>query len=192
MFTGIIEATGTLVSKKGNRFTFSHPFKEVFPEGESIAISGMCATVLESTEDLFTVEIIEESRRLTIFEFLEEGSVVNLERSAVIGQRNSGHNVQGHIDERSIIVGLEKQGDYQCVRVEIEAKNRKLLVHKGSVAVDGISLTVSKVSDITKQASWFEVSIISHTWENTTLQDRKVGDRVNVEYDVLGKYALQS
>jgi riboflavin synthase len=190
MFTGIIEGVGEIKNIEGNLFTITHPFGEGFAVGESVAISGMCATVLRSDEHQFEVEIIEESRRLTIFGSAEIGTVLNLERSAIIGTRNSGHNVTGHIDQVGKIEKLERQGDYWLVRVQVQPENRKLLVHKGSVALSGISLTVSGVSDLNLSEAWFEVSIISHTWAVTNLNRLQIGTAVNVEFDVLGKYAL--
>lgn len=189
MFTGIVEAIGTVQSIQGNRFTFSHPFGEVFEVGESIAVSGMCATVLESTSDAFTVEVIEESRKRTLFGNISERDPINLERSAVIGQRNSGHTVQGHIDEVGEILAIEKEGDYWRVRIGISSKNRLLIVQKGSIAVNGVSLTISNISN--DQPCWFEVSLISHTWEQTTLHTLKKGQGVHIEYDVMGRYIVQ-
>ena len=187
MFTGIIEAVGTLKKQEGNVFTFTHPFEESFEVGESVALSGMCGTVLRGDETLFSVEIIEESRRLTVFNDLKEGALINLERSAIIGQRNSGHNVQGHVDECGTILEIREEGDYQCLRISYSEKNKPLVIYKGSVALDGISLTVSNLSKST-ESPWFEVSIISHTWEQTNLHSKKKGEMVHLEFDVAGKY----
>lgn len=192
MFTGIIEGIGKLKKREENIFTFSHPFGESFMVGESIALSGMCATVLKSSPTDFFVEIIAESRKLTVFENFPIGEAVNLERSAQIGQRNSGHNVQGHIDEVGKLIDIRKEGDYWCLRVAYDAKNQGLVVHKGSVALDGISLTVSGVSShqppATSYQPYLEVSIIQHTWQQTTLHNKKIGDGIHIEFDVFGKY----
>ena len=190
MFTGIIEGVGTIKTIEGNIFTITHPFEEGFAVGESIACNGMCATVLTSDKNKFTVEIIEESRKLTTFGRAETGSTINLERSVIIGSRNSGHNVTGHVDQLGCVAKLERQGDYWLIRVSVDAANRKFLVHKGSVALNGISLTISGVSNFETDPAWFEVSIISHTWEVANLNKLQEGDVVNVEFDVLGKYAL--
>lgn len=191
MFTGIIEQIGKIQQIEGNHFTISHEFEEEFNIGDSIALNGMCATVLEERrekgERSFVVEIIEESRKLTTFGDAAVGDLVNLERAAVIGGRNSGHNVTGHIDQTGNILALEREGDYWLIRVEVNPKNRKLIVYKGSIAMEGISLTVSEVGDY-----WFEVSIISHTWEVTNLHSKKVGDLVNLEFDIYGKYVLNA
>lgn len=186
MFTGIIEGSGKIKSIEQNIYTILHPFNASFEIGESVALSGMCTTVLTSTDDQFTVEVIDESRRCTNFDTVKVGDKLNLERSAMIGQRNSGHNVQGHVDETGEIVGIKKQGDYWCVRTKVSQKNTKLIVLKGSIALNGVSLTVSGVGD-----NWFEVSIISHTWEETNISELEKGDLVNIEYDITGKYILK-
>ena len=186
MFTGIIETTGKIETIAGNLFTISHPFSETLEIGESIALSGMCATVIKSDEDTFTVEIMEESRNKTIFGEIKEGEPINLERSAQIGARNSGHFVLGHIDQVGEIIERKNVEDYVIFRIAVKQENQKYLVHKGSVAVDGISLTVSGLGE-----NFLEVSIISHTLENTTLGNKQTGDKVNLEFDVLGKYSLK-
>lgn len=192
MFTGIIEGRGKLLKREGNVFTFTHPFGVSFAVGESVALSGMCATVLTSNENEFTVEIIAESRRLTVFETIKIGQEINLERSALIGQRNSGHNVQGHVDQVGKLIDIRKEGDYWCLRVEYSAENEALVVYKGSIALDGISLTVSGLSSSQLSAPsskpFLEVSIIQHTWQETTLHTKKVGDGIHIEFDVFGKY----
>lgn len=212
MFTGIIEQVGTIESIEGNRFVINHEYAEPFELGESVALNGMCATVVEIGSDDFTsadakvtssphsqgpqkqrtisVDIIQESRKLTTFETAQTGDLINLERAAKIGQRNSGHNVTGHIDEVGQISKLEFVEDFWLIRVAVRSEHRAWLVHKGSVALEGISLTVSGVSSLEDQDAWFEVSIIPHTWEHTTLKSRAEGDGVNVEFDIIGKYAL--
>lgn len=190
MFTGIIEQVGTIQSIKENRFVIEHSYEEPFELGESVALNGMCATVVSSTDSSIEVDIIQESRKLTTFGNAKVGDLVNLERAAKIGQRNSGHNVTGHIDEVGQILKLEFVEDYWLVKIGVKPQHRAWLVHKGSVALEGISLTVSGVSDLKGDKAWFEVSIIPHTWEHTTLKSRAVGDGVNVEFDILGKYAL--
>jgi len=116
-----------------------------------------------------------------------EGDAVNLERSARIGERNSGHNVTGHIDQVGEILKLEKMSDYWIFRIGIKKENEKLIVEKGSVAVEGISLTVSA-----EYEQWFEVSILPYTMDETNLHAKNVGDYVNIEFDILGKYLLKN
>ncbi len=190
MFTGIIEQVGTIESVEGNRFVMSHDYEEAFELGESIALNGMCGTVVEMTAKTVSVDIIQESRKLTTFGAAMVGDLVNLERAAKMGQRNSGHNVTGHMDEVGTIAKIEFVEDFWLIRVSVQPEHRPWLVHKGSVALEGISLTVSGVSALKGEAAWFEVSIIPHTWEYTTLKSRTIGDGVNVEFDILGKYAL--
>ena len=185
MFTGIVEAVGTLQSREGNLFTISHTFEEDFKIGESISLNGMCSTVIKNFDQKLQVEIMQESRDKTTFGSAQTGDVINLERSAVTGQRNSGHNVTGHIDQVGKIVKSEKVSDFQLLRVGIHPENRKYLVMKGSVALDGISLTISDLGP-----DWLEVSLISHTWEQTNLREKQVGDGINIEFDILGKYIL--
>ncbi|MDH3325000.1 MAG: riboflavin synthase, partial [Candidatus Peregrinibacteria bacterium] len=186
MFTGIIEATGKITKIEENLFTISHPFEKPFELGESIAISGMCTTVISSNKTSFTVEVMKESRNRTVFGSVQAGEKVNLERSAVIGSRNSGHFVLGHVDEVGEIISRKTVDDYELFRIKISPANSDLIVFKGSISVNGISLTISNLA-----TDWFEISIISHTLEVTDLGDKRTGDMVNLEYDILGKYVLR-
>ncbi len=198
MFTGIVETTGEIKKIKGNLFTvLYYNITDPLGLGESIALSGMCATVVEMDKDWFKVEIMEESRNRTTFGEAKEGDSVNLERSARTGERNSGHFVTGHIDEKGKILDLKRQGDYWLFRISLSKENAKLVVEKGSIAVNGISLTVSNIFNPGSgnfepglNENWFETCIISHTWEVTNLSDKKIGDLVNLEFDILGKYIL--
>jgi len=187
MFTGIIEATGKLVAQDENKFVFENSFQEKFQLGESISLSGMCATVIKSDKTSFEVEIMGESRSKTIFGDINLGEKINLERAAIIGQRNSGHHVTGHIDELGEIIERRTHDDYEIFRIKFSEANKNLVVPKGCIAVDGISLTISDLKD-----DWFEVSIISHTLEHTTLGNKKAGDKVHLEFDLFGKYVLYS
>lgn len=190
MFTGIIEQVGKIKSIEGNHFVISHAYDEPFALGESVALNGMCATVVESSQTTLTVDIIFESRQLTNFGAAKIGDEINLERAAKIGQRNSGHNVTGHIDTLGALLIVKEVEDFWLLRVSVPAEFRPLLVHKGSVALDGISLTISAVSELNESEAWFEVSIIPHTWKQTNLKNRGQYNTVNVEFDILGKYAL--
>jgi riboflavin synthase len=186
MFTGIVEATGTIKSIEGNKFTITHPFGEQFGVGESIALSGMCSTVLEATEQYFVVEIMLESRRRTTFGTCSVGEKVNLERSAQIGARNSGHFVTGHIDEVGKISSISRDGDAWRFRISFSPKNAELVVEKGSIGIDGCSMTVAACG-----RDWLEVCVISHTFAETLFGVKKEGDGVNLEFDILGKYILR-
>ena len=187
MFTGIIEAIGKIKKIDNNLFTISHPFEEAFAIGDSIGLSGMCTTVIKTKENTFTVEVMGESRKLTIFGNIKVGNTINLERPAQIGARNSGHFVLGHVDQVGKIIDRKNIEDFVLFRIAISPENQKLVVFKGSVAVDGISLTVSSIGE-----NYFEVSLISHTLIHTTLGKKQAGDFVNLEFDILGKYILKS
>ena len=187
MFTGIVEQIGKVKKINGNRFTISHDFDEKLKAGESVAMSGMCSTILEFTDQNFTVEIMQESQDRTTFAKTSVGEMVNLERAAKIGDRNSGHFMTGHIDEVGEILSRERVGDYWKFRIRFSAKNAALVVEKGSVSIDGVSLTISELGK-----NWFEVAIISHTFDTTTFHQKKGGDKVNLEFDILGKYILRA
>ncbi len=186
MFTGIVEQIGKIQKIEGNKFTISHSFDEPFQTGESVSVNGACMTVLQSDANTFLIEMMEESRNRTVFGMSKEEDEVNLERSARIGDRNSGHNVTGHIDQVGEIMKLEKMSDYWVFRIAIKKENEKLIVEKGSVAVEGISLTVSAEGE-----QWFEVSILPYTMEETNLHAKNVGDNVNIEFDIVGKYLIK-
>ena len=185
MFTGIIETVGTIKCIEDSTFTIAHGFDEPLALGESVALNGACMTVSHMSDRYFSVDIIEESRNRTGFDTSKAGDQINLERSAMIGQRNSGHNVAGHIDETGEIVGLTEASDFWLVRTKINPENRKYIIEKGSIAVDGVSLTISNLGP-----DWFEVSIIPHAWEHTIWHHKDTGDTVNLEYDQAGKYLL--
>ena len=152
-----------------------------------MALNGACMTVTSFKDTEFTVDIIEESRNRTGFDTAQTGDKVNLERSAIIGQRNSGHNVAGHIDETGAIANITEESDFWLVRININPDNRKYCIFKGSIAIDGISLTISQLG-----ADWVETSIIPHTWEHTILHTKNTGNTVNLEYDQAGKYILNT
>ncbi len=187
MFTGIIENIGKIKKIEKNLFTISHNFKEPFKKGESITLSGMCSTIINFDAHSFTVEIMEESRNCTIFGKAKMGDLVNLERAERTNNRNSGHFVLGHIDEVGKILFRKKPSDFELFRISISPKNAALCVFKGSISIDGISLTISNLDK-----DWIEVSIISHTLKNTNLETKDKGDSVNLEFDILGKYILRN
>ena len=192
MFTGIIEDCGRIKKIENNLFTISHKFQEPLTIGESIALSGMCSTIIKTDHHEFTVEIMIESRKRTIFGTAKVGSLINLERSAKIGTRNSGHFVLGHVDQVGKVIERKRVSDYELFKIAVAPENAKLIIFKGSVAIDGISLTISNLSAPKEKHPWIEVSIISHTLKVTNLKDKKVDDLVNLEFDVLGKYILRA
>jgi len=187
MFTGIVESTGKILRIEKNFFTISHHFAEKFSIGDSIAISGMCATILDFSSKNFTVEIMKISRDRTIFGAAKIGDEINLERPAKNSARNSGHFVLGHVDEVGKILARKKVADFENFKIAISPQNQKFIVEKGSIAVDGISFTIS---DLGK--NFFEISAISHTLKITNLSEKKAGDGVNLEFDILGKYILRA
>ena len=185
MFTGIIEQIGVIKNIEGSTFTIEHNFEQPFTLGESIALNGACMTITAFQGKTFTVDIIEESRNRTSFDIVTVGSLINLERSAIIGQRNSGHNVAGHVDETGSISSITEKSDFWLIRIAISPGNRKYIIEKGSIALEGISLTISSLGP-----DWLEVSIIPHTWEHTNLHTKQASEKINIEYDQAGKYIL--
>lgn len=189
MFTGIIEEAGTVVSlettPKGCRYVVEAPVCSQGAQlGESIANNGCCLTVVAIDGARLTFDLLEETRRATNLLGLKPGSRVNLERSLRADARLGGHFVTGHVDGTASVIRWEREGSDYVLEVEVPDGGERYLVPKGSIAIDGISLTVGKV-----EGRRFNVWIIPHTYQVTTLQDRKTGDAVNLEYDLLAKYA---
>jgi riboflavin synthase len=189
MFTGIVEEAGTVVSlettPKGCRYVVEAPLCSVGAQlGESIANNGCCLTAVAIEGSRLTFDLLEETRRATNLLGLKPGSRVNLERSLRADARLGGHFVTGHVDGTAAVTRWEREGSDYVLEVEVPAGMERYLVPKGSIAIDGISLTVGKV-----EGRRFNVWIIPHTYQVTTLQDRQTGDAVNLEYDLLAKYA---
>lgn len=189
MFTGLIEGTGLVmeISTDPNRggviAVGSLPWKEAVVLGESIATNGVCLTAIDGSGNVFRAEVSVETLSRTNLSSLRRGDPVNLERSLRVGDRLGGHMVQGHVDGVSDILGVEKSGDYWTLKVGLPRALSRYVVEKGSIAVDGISLTVASLG-----ADHFTVALIPKTWEVTNLHARKPGDRVNLEVDILAKY----
>lgn len=188
MFTGIIEETGTVKKIIGHQTSGFIEIKakkvlEGTNIGDSIAVNGVCLTVTKLQSDSFVADVMAETLRKTNLGSLPIGANVNLERAMAAGGRFGGHIVSGHIDGTGTIQCLKPEGNAVWVTIQAPAPILHLIVNKGSIAIDGISLTVAYVDD-----SVFKVSIIPHTGEETTLLKRKPGDIVNLENDVIGKY----
>lgn len=188
MFTGIIEEIGKItgVSKgaKSSRLTIKGSV--IFQDmniGDSIAVNGVCLTVTSKTGDTFTADVMAETLRRSSLGNLNVGSYVNLERAMAANGRFGGHIVSGHIDGTGVIENFVKEDNAVWVTVKADIRLLRYIIEKGSIAIDGISLTVAYVDD-----RCFKVSLIPHTGANTTLLDKKVGDVVNLENDVVGKY----
>lgn len=188
MFTGIIEEVGEIKSiQKGAKSAKLTIKGSVVTKGshigDSIAVNGVCLTATTIDGDLFTADVMAETMRRSALGMLSSGSKVNLERAMAADGRFGGHIVSGHIDGTGTIRSMKREENAVWVEVEADSKLLRYIIEKGSIAIDGISLTVAYVDD-----TCFRVSIIPHTGSATTLLDKKVGDIVNLENDVIGKY----
>ena len=184
MFTGIIEEVGALKRLAGGEIAIRA--KKVLEDvalGDSIAVNGICLTVTRFDEAHFTADVMPETIRRTSLAELRRGSRVNLERALTLKSRLGGHIVSGHIDGAGTIAAMREEGNAILLTVRASADILRYIVEKGSVALDGISLTVASVS-----AADFTVSLIPHTREITNLREKSVGSRLNIETDILGKY----
>lgn len=188
MFTGIIEELGEVVAwdqgTDAARITVRAPIAvSDAHHGDSISVSGVCLTVVDQGADWFTADVMAQTIAMSTFRHPAPGDRVNLERAASVGDRLGGHIVQGHIDGTSEILAVTPGSAWQVVRFSLTTDLAPLVVNKGSIAVDGISLTVSAVGD-----DWFEVSLIPETLSVTTLGRKVVGDRVNIETDIIARH----
>ncbi|NND72828.1 MAG: riboflavin synthase [Rhodothermales bacterium] len=189
MFTGIIESTGAVLSVEelggGRRFRFKCEFGNELRVDESVAVNGACLTVVKQGDDFFEAVAVEETLSKSSLGELEEGSVVNHERAITMNARLDGHIVQGHVDTTGRISGIKTLDTSHEFTIEIDPAYRKYLIPKGSITVDGISLTVANL-----EARSFMVAIIPHTFKNTNAALWRTGDTVNIEFDMLGKYVV--
>lgn len=188
MFTGIIEEIGTIKSINSTGISSllcisANTILEDTKIGDSIAVNGVCLTVTSIKSNLFTADVMAETLRRSNLGSLIPQSKVNLERAMPANGRFGGHIVSGHIDGTGTIVETKPEGNAVWIKINCSDNLLKYIIHKGSITIDGISLTVAKVTD-----SDFSVSIIPHTAANTTLLQKKSGDVVNLENDVVGKY----
>lgn len=199
MFTGIIEELGEVTSwdrgVDAARLTIRGPVAvSDARHGDSISVSGVCLTVVDQGEDWFTADVMSETIAMSTLSSLTSGSQVNLERAAQVGDRLGGHIVQGHIDGTSRVMSVTEGSAWRVLRFSLDPRHARLVVGKGSIAVDGVSLTVSAVSDVsTSETSstsehWFEVSLIPETLAVTTLGEKKVGDTANIETDIVARH----
>lgn len=191
MFTGIIEEIGKVenIIKNTHSFKLIVKCKKVIQDvsvGDSIAVNGACLTVTEFGENSFSADVTSETMRRTAFSLLQIGTEVNLERALSFKGRLGGHIVLGHVDCCGKIISERKDENAVHIKIETEEKWFKYIIEKGSIAVDGISLTISE-----KSGKTFIVTIIPHTEIKTTLLNKKVGDMVNLECDYLGKFVEQ-
>ena len=193
MFTGIIEELGQIerieTTVDAARFTIRGPLVIVGAgHGDSIAVSGVCLTVVERTASTFTADVMAQTLHMSTLSEARVGFPVNLERAALVGGRLGGHIVQGHIDGTSTVLAVTPGEAWRVLRFSVSLQLAKLVVDKGSIAIDGVSLTVSNISPATDATQWFEVSLIPETLAATTLGERRVGDQVNIETDILARH----
>lgn len=188
MFTGIVEERGEVVAVQdlpdAARVTIAGPLVTSDAKvGDSISVNGVCLTVVEVAGGAFTADVMRETLVRSSLDKISAGETVNLERAAAVGKRFGGHIVQGHVDGTGVILSRESSAHWDLVRIGLPARLARYLVEKGSITVDGVSLTVVEVSD-----DQFSVSLIPETLRATTLGQRTPGDRVNLEVDVVAKY----
>ncbi|WP_341945899.1 riboflavin synthase [Microbacterium sp. LWH11-1.2] len=198
MFTGIIEEIGEITaiapSGDGWRLTVRAPRAAADAvHGESIAVSGVCLTVVGSTDDTFDTDVMKQTLDVAAIGGAVVGTRVNIEKAMPVGARLGGHIVQGHVDGVGEVLEVRPGAQWSVLRISLPADLAPLVVDKGSISVDGTSLTVSAVSDPstssgTQGGHWFEVSLIPETLAATTLGARAVGDRVNLETDILARH----
>ena len=184
MFTGIIEEVGTLDRLAGGEIAIrAAKVLEDVALGDSIAVNGICLTVTHFDAAHFTADVMPETVRRTSLAELRHGSRVNLERALTLQSRLGGHIVSGHIDGVGTIAAMQEEGNAILLTVRARDDLLRYIVEKGSVALDGISLTVARAG-----AAEFTVSLIPHTREITNLREKRIGSRLNIETDILGKY----
>lgn len=187
MFTGIIEATGRVenIEKEGTNilFTMSCPFTKELKIDQSISHDGCCLTVYDIENQQYKIAAIHETLEKTNLGNWEIGTEVNLERCVLMNGRLDGHIVQGHVDQAGVVKSIENKNGSHLITIEHSEKDGFVTVPQGSIAVNGISLTVAYSGE-----GEFSVAIIPYTWEHTNLKHLSAGDRVNLEFDVIGKY----
>lgn len=193
MFTGLIEEVGRVraftplgntAEKKSARLTLAAPeISGSLKPGDSVALNGVCQTVIFCKSSSFSVECLGETLEKTNLGNLRPGRKVNLERALQWGSRLDGHMVQGHVSERGRLVDLNKRGNNRYIRIALSNAAAGLCIEEGSLAVDGISLTISSI-----EKNEVELNIIPHSWEKTNLSQLKRGDVVNIETDMVGRY----
>jgi riboflavin synthase len=187
MFTGLVEATGNVVSLESRgeqaRLTLDIPFAAELKLGDSVAINGCCLTVADLSPEGTSFDLLAQTLRVTSLGELAAGSTVNLERAMMVGDRFGGHFVQGHVDATGKITRLESSGQDHIVGVSLPPEIHKLCVDKGSLAIDGISLTIAELKP-GEAVFW----ITPHTWVATHLHAAKTGQTINLEADMLAKY----
>ncbi len=188
MFTGLIEEVGKVkgINRKVDGINVSIEARNILDDikiGDSIAVNGVCLTVVSLSDKGFSFDVSKETLDRSNLKFLKIGEYVNLERALKVSDRLGGHIVQGHVDTTGNITKITPLGEHTIFEIEIPPEYLNLVVEKGSIAIDGISLTINSIKN-----NRLSFNIIPHTIKSTNLQFRKVGDLVNIEFDVIGKY----
>lgn len=187
MFTGIIEATGKVesIQKEGTNihFTLSCSFTDELKIDQSVAHNGCCLTVVKLEGNQYTITAIEETLEKTNLSEWKTGTEINLERCLLMNGRLDGHIVQGHVDKTGTVISVENKDGSYLITIEYSKDGNFVTVPQGSITVNGISLTVAKSEDFR-----FSVAIIPYTWEFTNMKHLSIGDKVNLEFDIIGKY----
>ncbi len=186
MFTGIIEKIGVIESIVENNNSLSVDIKIIdskYSLGDSVCVNGVCLTIEKIIDQIYSFSVSPETNKLTNLKYLQKDHCVNIETSLTINKLISGHIVQGHIDTTSQVVEIKQKDNSWFIKFSIESEYEKYLIKKGSVSLDGVSLTVNDVTN-----NEFNVMIIPHTYQNTIFKNYKKGSIVNVEIDILAKY----
>ena len=189
MFTGLVQATGNIQTRSllGNGIECSIQAPSGFVSdiaiGDSINVNGVCSTAISKTDTTFTVQYLEETLAKTTMDSIKESDIVNLEPCLTLATKLGGHLVSGHIDDTGTIQSLTHDGEWAFIKINYNSYFAPYLIPKGSIAIDGISLTVVDVAE-----DWFSCHLIPHTIANTSLQAKSDGDLVNLEFDQVGKY----
>ena len=188
MFTGIVEEVGELenVRRKGNIENIEISCKEIIKEiliGDSVCANGVCLTVIEKNTKSFKADISSETLKVSAFKKYTKGAKINLEQSIKLNDKLSGHIVLGHVDATGKIIKIDKMNNYFVFTITFPEQLNKYIAYKGSISIDGISLTVSQLSGLN-----FTVSVIPFTYYETNLQTRRIGDIINIEIDVIARY----
>lgn len=196
MFTGIVQHVGVVKQVRplsDNSIQIDVDCKDLNSTsslGQSISIDGICLTVEKVNNDVLTFTAISETMNKTKLKEKVSGSLVNVEGSASMQDLVGGHPITGHIDTVGKIIDITNSESWKIIRISVDKSHRKLIVSKGSICIDGVSLTISNIGSV--EESWFEVSLIPATLSHTTLDSLVVGDPVNIEFDQVGKYIAQN
>ena len=192
MFTGLIKESGKVkrLTREGRLYRLEVESKEIFKRaaiGDSVSVNGVCLTITGKENGCVSFDVMEETLSKSSISKLKINDAVNLEDALRAGEPFGGHFVLGHVDCIGDIAGIKRSGDSVSVEIKFPEEFKNLLVERGSVAVDGISLTIGEIRN-----NSFFIHIIPHTLDNTTLRQKRQGDKINIEFDILGKYALKA